>query len=230
MRRFILCAVAVALVTGCGGGDSEDDVATGGASTGGASTGGASTGGASTGGASTGGASTGGAGELAAQVPEGFDSLCGELSTPCSLGTTAADVTNSYAGTGTTASTSNELWAVGESEDFTAQLDTTTPGKVSGVFDMGSFAIEVAGAQYSGEGDEFTIYGIDIVEDGDCNMEARVVIKGTRSASGTVLTGELGLEFTENISGTECEAEVISGYPGTGAVFTYTASLSTDAG
>ena len=193
MRSFILCAAAVALVTGCGGADPGDDAS-------------------------------------GAHVPAGFDFLCGKLTTPCSVGTTPVDATSSYLGTGTTSSTSNELWAVGESEDFTAQLDTSTPGKVSGVFDMGSFTIEVVGAQYSGEGDTFTIYGTDVFEDGDCNMEARVVITGDLVPSGATLTGELALEFTENISGTECEADVISGYPGTGAVFSYIARRSSDAG
>lgn len=52
------------------------------------------------------------------------------------------------------------------------------------------------------------------------------VIVGTRPAAGGALSGKLALEFTNNISGSGCTQDQIKGYPGTGAVFTYTATMS----
>jgi hypothetical protein len=113
---------------------------------------------------------------------------------------------------------------VGEKDGFVATLDTSVSGEISGTFDMGGFDIEVQGAGYLGNGDKFTIYGVDVFEDNECAMEARVVIAGTRDGQTGGLSGTLALEFTDNISGPGCDAEQLA-YPGSGAEFSFVASI-----
>jgi len=162
------------------------------------------------------------------KIPSGFGPLCDSISGNCETGDSPTQLAVLYNGTGTTTTTSNEYWAVGESEDFTATLDTSVEGKVSGLFDMGSFELNVVDANYSGSGNQFTIYGTDIIEDSGCDLEARVVITGSVDESTGALAGELALEFTDNITGEDCDADVIAEYPGTGAVFEYSASPNSD--
>jgi hypothetical protein len=108
---------------------------------------------------------------------------------------------------------------------FDAAITRQSGGTLDGTFDMGSLHLDIKDGQIRGDAQSFTIFGTDVVSQDNCNVEAQAVIVGT-AATGGVLTGNLALEFTKNISGSGCTQDQINGYPGTGAVFTYTAAMT----
>ncbi len=80
---------------------------------------------------------------------------------------------------------------------------------------------EVGPSILGGDG-AFAIYGVDVLDEGECILEARVVISGTREEQTSDLSGSVALEST-NVSGVGCDPDELE-CPGTGAEFSYTAS------
>ena len=165
-------------------------------------------------------------------IPSGFGDLCGANGVPCETGGSAPSMIGTYSGTGTVLVTSNSLWSVGDSSAFTAVIATQSGANLTGTFEMGGIQLDVPQAAIRGTATEFTIYGTDSAEEpdasasGSCTAEARGVLTGTLSTSGTVttITGKMELQFTNNIHGPGCTQDQITNYPGTGAIFSYTAT------
>ena len=158
-----------------------------------------------------------------------YRDLCEFEGINCQAGSNPPTLLPHYEGTGITLSTTNDLWAVGEKGDFSTTLDLGTSGVANGVFDMGFFELEVVGAAYKGNGEQFTIYGEDLIDLGnECTVTVRAVVSGEQSASNGSIAGKLALEWVEVVNGANCEPEELS-YPGTGATFSFNAE-SVDCG
>ena len=159
--------------------------------------------------------------------PAAFVPLCqgGKLACNADSEKNAPNLLGAYTGTGQTVGTTNSLWAVGDMNTFDAVIIQQAGDTIDGTFDMGSLHLEIESGQIRGTAQSFTIFGTDTVAQEGCNTEVMAVIVGTRQAGGA-LTGKLALEFTKNISGSGCTADQLSGYPSTGAVFTYTAAAN----
>jgi hypothetical protein len=165
-------------------------------------------------------------------VPSGYGDLCGSNGVTCETGDSPPALIGTYSGTGTTLVTSNSLWTVGSTDAFTVVVATQTGGNVSGTFEMEKETLNVTQGAIRGNATQFSIYGMDSVEEldasasGSCSAEARGVLTGTVSTTGTArtITGKLNLQFTNNIHGTGCTEEQIKNYPGTGAIFSYAAT------
>jgi hypothetical protein len=159
-------------------------------------------------------------------VPGGYVDLCGKNGMTCQAAESPPNMVGTYTGAGEAVETTNSLWNVGSTADFNAVIATQNGQTVSGTFDLDDLHLDVKQATIRGAQTEFTLYDTDSAKDGDCSLEATVVITGTLTAgaSATTAAGRLVLEFTKNIQGTGCTAEQINEYPGTGAVFSYTAT------
>jgi hypothetical protein len=158
--------------------------------------------------------------------PQDFVPLCNSSGLTCSTDTSPPSMVGQYAGQGQTTQTTNSLWNVGDMNTFNADITQQSGGTVAGTFDMGSLHLDIKAGQIRGTAQGFTIYGTDVVSQDGCNTEVEAVIVGGPAASGaaSLLSGELALSFTHNISGSGCTADQVNGYPGTGAVFSYSAS------
>jgi hypothetical protein len=159
-------------------------------------------------------------------VPGGYQNLCGKNGVTCQEAESPPNMVGTYTGTGKTVETTNSLWSVDSTADFSAVIATQNGETASGTFDIDEFHLDVKQATIRGTETRFTIYDTDSAIDGDCSLEATVVITGTltNGASTTTAEGRLVLEFTKNIQGTGCTADQMNKYPGTGAVFEYTAT------
>jgi hypothetical protein len=159
--------------------------------------------------------------------PGAFVSLCQRGGLACNADSerNAPNLLGAYMGTGQTVGTTSSLWEVGDVNTFDAMITQQTGDTVDGTFDMGSLHLDIKSGQLRGSAQSFTVFGTDTVSQTNCNTEVIAAIVGTRQAGGT-LTGKLALEFTKNISGSGCTADQLSGYPGTGAVFSYTATAN----
>lgn len=167
-------------------------------------------------------------------VPDGYSDLCGATGVSCQSGATPLNMVGTYTGTGTTVVTTNELWAVGNSQTFRAVIASQTGETGAGTFDLGDFHLDIAQANFRGTLTQFTIFGTNSVAQNEsdasvpstCSFEARAVITGTQSTTGTTttVTGQTILAFTKNILGPGCTQDQINNYPGTGATFNFTAT------
>jgi hypothetical protein len=162
-----------------------------------------------------------------ANGPAAFVPLCQRGGLACNADSekNAPNLLGAYMGTGQTLGTTNSLWTVGDMNTFDALITGQTGDTLNGTFDMGSLHLDIKSGQIRGTAQSFTIFGTDTVSQDSCNTEVMAVIVGTRQAGGP-LTGKLALEFTKNISGSGCTADQLNGYPGTGAVFNYTAAAN----
>lgn len=163
-----------------------------------------------------------------APVPSGYDDLCQRGDVACQTAELPPNLVGTYQGEGTTISSTNETWDVGYTETFVVEITQQSEGRVTGAAEMESFRLDVEQADVRGDALSFTIYGRDSFEHDGCTFEARGVIAGAASdgANPSTLEGELLLSFTENIAGPGCTQEQIANYPGTGAVFEYSATRS----
>lgn len=169
-------------------------------------------------------------------IPAGYEDLCAKDGMTCQTGNSPLNLVGTYNGTGKAVVTSNEIWKVNDSDDFTAVIATQNGELASGSFDLGSYHLDVPQANIRGNATQFTIFGTDSVVNSDadagaqsnCSFEARVVITATQSTrlTGTFVEGNATLQFTKNISGPGCTQDQISSYPGTGATFSFTATRS----
>jgi len=172
-------------------------------------------------------------------IPSGYADLCNVNGVSCQTCSSPPSLVGSFSGTGTTVVTSNSLWKVGDSNKFSVSITTQTDSKVGGGFDMDSyhFDVDVSQATILGSGDEFTIFGTDSAVNDDpdasvpanCTVEARAVVTGTLSSSTSpaTLSGKVNLQFTNNIRGSGCTQDQITKFPGTGAIFSYSAIEAT---
>ena len=171
-------------------------------------------------------------------IPAGYDDLCAAEGMTCQSAASPPNLKGTYTGTGTTIVTSNSIWAVGSSTQFTAVVETQNGDSGSGYFEMGSYRLNVPDATIRGDATTFTIFGVDSAVENDpdagvqanCSVEARGVVTGTKTTSNgvTTLDGKMILEFTKNIVGSGCTQDQINKYPGTGATFKYTATRAPD--
>jgi hypothetical protein len=171
-----------------------------------------------------------------ATVPSGYDDLCAADGIKCQTGDTPLNLKGTYSGTGTVVVTSNALWNVGNTGQFTAVIATQDGQSGSGSFEMDSYRLDVPHATIRGSGNDFTIYGVDTATNTDpdagaptnCTVEARGVVTGTQASTNGAITlsGKMTLEFTQNITGSGCTEDMITKYPGTGATFDFTATRS----
>jgi hypothetical protein len=167
-------------------------------------------------------------------IPAGYETLCAKDGVTCQTGDAPLDLVGTYTGTGTTVETSNSIWAVGSSATFTAVVKTQNAGTGTGTFELGGYHVDVTQANIRGNSTQFTIFGTDSAQENDpdsgvptnCSVEVRVVVTGTQTTSGTTKTvaGKATLEFTNNIHGSGCTQDQINNYPGTGAIFSFTAT------
>lgn len=156
--------------------------------------------------------------------PTDFIPLCGSSGLTCSMDTSPPSMVGQYTGQGQTTQTTSSLWDVGDMNTFTADITQQTGSTVQGTFDMGSLHLDITDGQIRGNSAGFTMYGSDVQAQNGCNAEVdAVIVGGAATTTGGTLTGELALEFTKNISGSGCTADQLN-YPGTGAVFSYTAT------
>lgn len=160
--------------------------------------------------------------------PAAFTPLCQSGGLACNADSekSAANMVGHYTGMGQTIETTNSLWAVGDMNTFDAVIADQMGQTLDGTFDMGSLHLDIKNGQIRGTGQSFTIFGTDVVSQDNCNVEAMAVIVGARAAAAGPVSGKLALEFTSNISGSGCTQDQVKGYPGTGAVFTYSATMS----
>jgi hypothetical protein len=169
-------------------------------------------------------------------IPSGYADLCGVNGVTCATDGSPANLVGTYTGTGTTTVSSNEIWSVGSSESFKAVIAAQTGETGSGYFEMAGYHFDVSQATIRGSASQFTIFGTDSVESTDpdagvetnCSVEARAVVTGTQTTASdeTTVAGYVNLQFTKNIHGSGCTQDQIDNYPGTGAVFKYTATRS----
>lgn len=172
----------------------------------------------------------------APSVPTGYVDLCSAEDMTCQVADSPPNLKGTYTGTGTTIVTSNSIWAVGSSTQFTAVIETQTGDSGSGYFEIDSYRLDVPQATILGSLTAFTIYGVDSAVENDpdagvpvnCSVEARGVVTGTQTTANgeTTLAGNMILQFTKNIVGSGCTQDQINDYPGTGATFKYTATRS----
>jgi hypothetical protein len=157
--------------------------------------------------------------------PKDFIPLCTSSGLMCSMDTSPPSMVGQYMGQGQTTQTTNSLWNVGDTNTFAADITQQTNSTVAGTFDMGSLHLDIQDGQIRGTSLGFTMYGTDVESQDGCNAEVQAVIAGGAvTATGATLTGELALEFTKNVSGSGCTADQLNNYPGTGAVFSYSAT------
>ncbi len=167
-------------------------------------------------------------------IPTGYDTLCTKEGMTCQTGDSPLNLVGTYTGTGTTVETTNSIWAVGSTQTFTAKVTSQNAGTGAGTFELGGYHLDIPQANIRGNSTQFTIYGTQSVQDNDpdsgvptnCSVEARVVVTGTQTTTGTTMTvtGKATLEFTSNIHGSGCTQDQINNYPGTGAIFSFTAT------
>ncbi len=156
--------------------------------------------------------------------PKDFIPLCSSSGLACSMDTSPPSMVGQYTGQGQTTQTTSSLWDVGDMNTFAADITEQTSSTVQGTFDMGSLHLDITDGQIRGNSLGFTMYGSDVQAQDGCNAEVQaVIVGGAATTTGGTLTGELALEFTKNISGSGCTADQLK-YPGTGAVFSYTAT------